>query len=158
MRNNGKTCEIAALSAAMIVLGIPLGCNTGPPKPADPAAAREALDRALGAWREGQSAESLKSGDPPIVVSDHVWNRGARLLKYQIEPGDRRAGADQSFQVVLWLQDDKSKGKAKERQEKTEYHVGTNSILTVVRPYLLDICPTAFNPLEKRGRTYVSEG
>ncbi|HZW35026.1 MAG TPA: hypothetical protein VFF52_30155 [Isosphaeraceae bacterium] len=122
------------MAVSMALLSQP-GCGEGPPKPADPAAAREALDRALTAWREGKPAESLKSDNPPIVVSDHVWSNGARLVKYQIEPGDRRAGTDQTFQVVLWLQDDKAKGKAKEKQEKTEYNVGTNPILTVVRPF-----------------------
>src|SRR5579883_2335380 len=114
MRNNGKTCEIAALPAAVFVLSLQPGGSTGPPRPADPVAAREALDRALGAWREGQSAESLTSGVSPIVVSDHVWHRETGLLKYQIEPAARRGGADQSFQVVLWLQDDKAQGTNKE--------------------------------------------
>ncbi len=135
MMNITKLREITMLSTAAIVLSVPSGCGSGPPKPADPAAAREALERALTAWKEGKSSESLKSENPPIVVSDHAWNNGTRLVKYEIEPGDRRAGADQSFQVILWLQDDKVKAKAKERQEKTAYNVGTNPILTVVRPF-----------------------
>jgi hypothetical protein len=130
---------MAILSFAAGVLSGPTGCGTGPPKPADPAAARAALERALTAWSEGKSAESLKDDDPPIVVSDHSWLNGARLLKYQIEPGDRRAGTDHNFQVVLWLEDDKTKAKGKdkggERREKTEYNVGTNPILTVIRPF-----------------------
>ena len=135
MMNIRKLLGIESLLAAAIALmGLP-GCGSGPPTPADPAAAREALERTLTAWKEGKSAESLQSENPPIVVSDHAWNNGARLVRYQIEPGDRRAGADQSFQVILWLQDDKIKARAKERQEKTAYNVGTNPILTVVRPF-----------------------
>jgi hypothetical protein len=137
--NIRRLLEIVGLSAAVIGLSVLPGCGSGPPKPADPAAAREALDRALTAWKEGRSAESLQSADPPIVVSDHTWSNGARLVKYEIAPGDRRAGADQSFQVVLWIEDSKAQGKGKdkgkERQEKTEYNVGTNPILTVVRPF-----------------------
>lgn len=133
----------ASLSAAVIAVLGPPGCGSGPPKPADPAAARQALERALTAWSEGKSVESLKDEDPPIVVSDHSWLNGAHLVKYQIEPGDRRAGTDHNFQVVLWLEDDKagakskskSKGKGGERREKTEYNVGTNPILTVIRPF-----------------------
>jgi hypothetical protein len=139
MMNRRRLFHMTSLSvAAIAVLGSP-GCGSGPPKPADPAAARAALERALTAWSEGKSVESLKDDDPPIVVSDHAWLNGARLVKYQIEPGDRRAGADQNFQVVLWLEDDKarakSKGKGGERREKTEYNVGTNPILTVIRPF-----------------------
>jgi hypothetical protein len=139
MMSMRRIFHMASLSAAAIALSGPMGCGSGPPKPADPAAARQALERALTAWSEGKSAESLKNDDPPIVVSDHGWTNGARLLKYEIEPGDRRAGADQCFQVVLWLEDDKAKAKGKsnagERREKTEYNVGTNPILTVVRPF-----------------------
>jgi hypothetical protein len=138
MMNRRGLLKLASLSAAIITGGLP-GCGSGPPKPADPATAREALEHALKAWTEGKSAESLKNDNPPIVVSDHAWTNGARLIRYEIEPGDRRAGADQNFQVVLWLQDDqaKAKGKAKggERQEKTQYNVGTAPILTVVRPF-----------------------
>jgi hypothetical protein len=136
MRNRTRPLKLAVLSAAIVAGGL-TGCGSGAPKPADPAAAREALERALTAWTEGKPAESLKNESPPIVVSDHGWTSGARLIKYQIEPGDRRAGADHNFQVVLWLQDDKAKAKGKsgERQEKTQYNVGTNPILTVVRPF-----------------------
>ena len=67
------------------------------------------------------------------MVSDHLWTNGSRLVKYQIEPGDRRAGADQIFRVVLWLENEKAKGK--EKEEKIEYTVGTNPILTVVRAF-----------------------
>jgi hypothetical protein len=141
--NIKRLLEIVSLSAVVIGLSVLPGCGSGPPKPADPAAAREALDRALTAWMEGKSAESLQSDNPPIVVSDHVWSNGARLIKYEIEAGGRRAGADQSFQVVLWIDDSKAKdqgkgkdkNKGKERKEKIEYNVGTNPILTVVRPF-----------------------
>jgi hypothetical protein len=135
MMNIRRLLKISGpLTVTIVLLGLS-GCGSGPPKPADPAAAREALERALTAWKEGKSSESLQNDNPPIVVSDHAWNGGARLVKYEIKPGDRRAGADQSFQVILWLQDDKVKGKAKERQEKAAYNVGTNPILTVVRPF-----------------------
>jgi hypothetical protein len=120
-----------------ITLSASPGCGSGPPRPADPAAARQALERALDAWIQGKQVESLKSENPPIVVSDHDWSSGARLVKYQIEPGDRRAGADHCFQVVLWLENDKTdpKRKGQEHKEKTEYNVGTDPILTVVRPF-----------------------
>jgi hypothetical protein len=143
--NIRRRLPIASVFAVMIGLSILPGCGSGPPKPADPVAAREALDRTLTAWKDGKTPESLKSDEPPIVVSDHAWSNGARLIKYQIEPGDRRAGADHSFQVMLWLDESKvdtkpknkgkDKSKGKDGEEKAEYYVGTNPILTVVRPF-----------------------
>jgi hypothetical protein len=133
MNSRRELLEIAGRSVAAIALAAITGCGSGPPAPADPAAARDALDRALGAWKDGKSAESLKETNPPIVVSDHSWTKGSRLVNYQIEPGDRREGADQVFRVVLWLENEKAKGK--DKQEKTEYTVGTNPILTVVRAF-----------------------
>jgi hypothetical protein len=126
---------LGLLTAASVALALP-GCGgAGPPAPAEPAVARKALERALAAWTEGKSAESLKSDNPPIVVSDQAWNSGARLLKYQIDPKDHQAGADQIFHVVLWLRDDNAKGNTKERRETADYNVGTNPTLTVVRGF-----------------------
>ena len=126
-----KLIEIVACSTATIAICTMAGCGSGPPAPAEPMAAREALDRALGAWKDGKSAESLKSDNPAIVVSDHLWNKGAPLIKYEIEKGDHRNGANQRFKVVLWFKDEKGK----EKKEKTEYDVGTDPVITVVRPF-----------------------
>ncbi len=123
------------VSAAAITLLASPGCGSGPPPPADPTAARAALERALAAWQEGKTAESLKSDRSPIVVSDRSWAQGERLLKYQIEPGDHQAGADHVFPVILWLDDQTAKSKTKEKRVSTEYNVGTNPILTVVRGF-----------------------
>ena len=106
-----------------------LRCRVG--RVSDGGPSREALDRALGAWKDGKSAESLKSDNPAIVVSDHLWNKGAPLIKYEIEKGDHRNGANQRFKVVLWFKDEKGK----EKKEKTEYDVGTDPVITVVRPF-----------------------
>jgi hypothetical protein len=133
MTRKSQFLGFAATSVAAIVLAAVTGCGSSSPRPADPAAARDALDRALTAWKDGKTSESLKETDPPIVVSDHLWKNGSRLMKYQIEPGDRSQGADQVFRVVLWLE--AQKAKSKEKQEKTEYRVGTNPILTVNRGF-----------------------
>jgi hypothetical protein len=133
--------QVLVMVGAMLAIWGPAGCGSGPPRPADPSMARQALERALSAWKEGKSADSLKGESPPIVVSDHAWRNGARLIKYEIAPGDRGAGADRSFQVVLWLEGQqsgprpRSKGKGTDRGEKVEYNVGTDPILTVVRPF-----------------------
>ena len=64
-----RLLAVAGLSAAACVSP---GCGSGPPRPADPVAAREALERTLAAWKEGKTPESLKDAEPPIVVSDHA--------------------------------------------------------------------------------------
>ena len=140
-----KPREIAGAMMAAMALSAASGCGAGPPTPADPAAARQALDRALTAWKEGRPVESLKNDSPPIVISDHAWTNGASLLRYEIEPGDRRIGSDQTFRVVLWLKGDrpqprsrtrgKAKGTSTDWREQVEYNVGTSPILTVVRPF-----------------------
>ena len=121
---------VAQLAAILFLTVIP-GCGSSSPQPADAASARDALERALTAWQAGKPVDSLKNDSPPIVVSDHVWNKGTQLVKYQVGKDQFRVGADQSFTVVLWVKDDRGK----EKKQTTQYYVGTNPILTVVRPF-----------------------
>ncbi len=118
------------LVSGILLSGIP-GCGSGALGPADAAGAQAALDRVLAAWKEGKPADSLKGDQPPIEVSDHQWRNGLRLVKYEIAKDSQRFGAEQKFEVVLWLQDEKGKPK----KETTQYVVGTNPKLTVIRGY-----------------------
>ena len=66
---------------------------------------------------------------------DPVWT----VLHGERRDTQRRNSRTLVLVSVLWLEDDKtkakSKGKGGERREKTEYNVGTNPILTVIRPF-----------------------
>ncbi len=114
-----------------ILLGLALagGCGTQPPRPPDLDVAREALEATLTAWQEGKAPESLRHRQPPIEVSDHQWAEGKRLVKYRIEGQDRPSGADHVFRVILWI----DTGRKKPSEELTEYSVGTDPGVRVIR-------------------------
>lgn len=126
-----KLVGCAGLLVVGIVASVVTGCGSTAALPADHDTARKALDRALAAWQEGKPPESLRDEQPPIVINDHVWSKGGRLVRYEVEGDGKLVGADQRFQVVLWLRGDKGKDK----KQMTEYNVGTNPILTVIRPF-----------------------
>ena len=105
------------------------GCGGGsPPRPADPDAAREALQTALDAWQRGDSPASLQGRRPPIHVVDHDWGAGLRLARFELG-ADTPSGADRWCPVRLWFPD--RRGKAVPRT--AAYRVGTHPALTVVR-------------------------
>ena len=115
----------AALTAAIVLLG----CGEGPPTPADPDEARRILEQTLAAWRDGQTAEELRSSRPPVVVSDHGWTPGRRLVSYRIASDPKQGGQGRIFDVVLQMED---RGK-RPRRQAARYCVGTSPVVTVVR-------------------------
>jgi hypothetical protein len=116
----------AGVMTALAVLG---GCGSGATPPADPDAARAALQSALDAWKRGDPPESLGNAQPPIQVSDWRWRSGAKLVRYEIEQRDRPVGADLRCPVQLWIEN--SRGKP--AREVAEYNVSTHPALTVSR-------------------------
>lgn len=106
------------------------GCGgTAAPTAADPAAAKQTLERALTSWQKGETVEAVKKANPSIDVSDMKWSKGAKLAKFEVELPSTPSGAQQKFRVNLWLTDDKGQ----EKKEIAQYEVGTNPINTVVR-------------------------
>jgi hypothetical protein len=118
---------LAVMMGALLSFGP--GCGSGPPRPADPVAAREALEVALAAWQAGRPPESLQDRQPRIDVSDHQWSQGVHLASHQIEDRDRASGADHLFHVALWLET----GRKKPEEVHTEYFVGTSPTLRIIR-------------------------
>jgi hypothetical protein len=108
--------------AAGLLLALAPGCGVSSSSSVDSALAREALDRALSAWRDGKSVESLKTMDPPLDAVDHQWQSGLRLVKYEVQDDRAPSGPSQSFRVTLWLKDARSK----ETKVVTQYDVATN--------------------------------
>lgn len=121
-----RTLSALLLSALTIVA---TGCGSRPPEPADPAAARTALTRALDAWQQGQSPDALKDGSPPLYVADHDWQSGGKLQKYKLDAKEAMHGASVRFGAQLSLRG--SDGKVAQKQ--VYYLVGTQPALTVVR-------------------------
>ena len=79
------------------------------------------FDRALSA-RDGKTAESLKTMDPPLDAADHQWKSGLKLVKYEVQDDRAPSGPSQSFRVTLWLKDACSK----DTKVVTQYDVATN--------------------------------
>lgn len=120
----GALCLIAGL----LFLG---GCgSTSAPVAADQDEAKKTLTQALDAWKRGEKPETLKSASPAITVADRRWESGNKLIKYELDGPSTPSGAQQAFRVKLWLTD----AKGKDIQDIAEYQVGTDPILTVVRP------------------------
>ncbi len=119
---------IALVAAGGLIVCVAPGCGARPSSSVDATAARQALDRTLTAWREGKAVDSLKSEDPPLEASDHQWTGGLNLVKYEVQYDHPPAGPGQSFRVILWLKDKRSK----QTKVVTQYDV-TTSPLRVVR-------------------------
>ena len=108
--------------ATGLVLSLAPGCGVSSLSSVDSGQARQALDRALSAWRDGKTAESLKTMDPPLDAADHQWKSGLKLVKYEVQDDRAPSGPSQSFRVTLWLKDARSK----DTKVVTQYDVATN--------------------------------
>jgi hypothetical protein len=113
---------IAAIVAGGFLLLIAPGCGGSSASSAGSGEARQTLDRALSAWREGKTLDSLKTTDPPLEAADHQWQSGLHLVKYEVENDRAPSGPSQSFRVTLWLKDARSKA----TKVVTQYDVATN--------------------------------
>lgn len=104
-----------------------LGCSAS--HRVQPDVAEKTLRTTLEAWKNGQAADSLQKGTPPIVVQDLDWVGGSKLVNFEILPGGKPVDANLYAQVKLTLLD--SKGSESERT--VTYVVGTSPVLTVFR-------------------------
>jgi hypothetical protein len=117
---------IRAAALGLLVLS---GCGEAAPTPPDAAEARATLEKALEAWRNGETIEAQKSASPAVVVADSKWERGDKLARFEIEEPPSPSGAQQKFRVKLWLVD----AKGKEKKDAAQYEVGTEPVRTVFR-------------------------
>src|SRR5512138_1389230 len=81
-----------------------VGCQqTSRDLPLDQDVARSACERALMAWQEGKAPADLK---PEIVVGDHDWKTGRKLVGFEMLPEDVfNDGTNLHIPVRLTLQD-----------------------------------------------------
>jgi hypothetical protein len=121
IRKFGAAVVLAALAAT--------GCGSPEvPPPVDPAEAVRHLDAALAAWKAGQPRESLAENDPPIVFTEPLWERGTRLLSYEVGPAELN-GRQARCTATLTLRD--PDGKQYER--KIGYQIDTTPRVVIVR-------------------------
>lgn len=79
------------------------GCSGGDPERYTPEAntARDALTAALQTWQNGQSAETVKSGDTTVNAVDARWRAGKKLESFEIV---REVAGEQQPTFVVRLQ------------------------------------------------------
>jgi hypothetical protein len=112
------------------VVALLAGCNGDrlPPE-ADPAQGRQALKTVLDSWVNGGKAEDLKAGKPPIHAFDPDWAAGYQLVKYEVDPTDRRVGVDLLLSVKLTVK----KGDDKPREKTVNFSVAIGQYTVVLR-------------------------
>jgi hypothetical protein len=103
------------------------GCGPRLPPPSDPKEARAALETALDTWKRGDAPDTLKQRTPPIQFADLDWDKGARLLKYEIASEERR-GVGMRVTVKMSLE---AKG-GQRRETTTVYTAETQPRIVIV--------------------------
>ena len=88
--------------------------------------AREACEKFLTAWKEGQQLEDLK---PDIIGGDFQWTSGLKLIGFEMLPNTHNDGANLHIPVRLTVQ----KAKGGEAQSEVMYTVSTSPLVTVFR-------------------------
>ena len=113
------------MSAALTGCG---GKNYDPPPAADPAVARAALEKSLGAWRSRVTpAEFLQAES--ITVADPDWGSGHRLIDFQLQPGEQALGTSIYWPVRLRVVG----ARGIEQWLDVTYIVSTNPIIHISR-------------------------
>jgi hypothetical protein len=114
----------------LLLLLVTAGCGTPLPQQADSAKARAALQSALDAWQKGDSAESLQTRSPAILVNDFSWDNKDRLAKYEIL-SEQSSGQSWKAKVLLTIQ----YANGAQMQHEADYTVDTSPSLVVVREF-----------------------
>ena len=99
------TCEGPRRLVALLLL-LAAGCSAASTDRFVPktAAARQALEAALKAWKDGQPAARIESHNPPIEVVDSKWRAGRKLASYEITGEDTNLEGHRRFTVKLTMQ------------------------------------------------------
>ncbi|MFO0890163.1 MAG: hypothetical protein U0790_13615 [Isosphaeraceae bacterium] len=124
--------SLGVLMAALAAIAIPSlpGCSSSGAHAVDESRAREALGAALDSWKRGEAPTSVAS----MTVQDADWERGAKLLDYEIQGDGQPRGANLSIRARLTLAGERAGSK---KLEKTvSYLVGTSPSVTVFRDML----------------------
>lgn len=122
---------VALLAVASVTFSA--GCSTREIRPpADAAAARATLSRALDAWKAGESHDQLRQAENAIYVGDEDWSRGRRLEAYEVIDEPVQEGGHWRVFVVLKLRE------GPERGQKVCYAVTPGSPASVIRSDFLD--------------------
>ncbi len=123
-----RISNIVLALATLLICGKLAGCSRPKPIQVDGEQAREALKTTLDAWKNKQSQESVRS-DSNITVQDLDWEKGWRLISYQIKGNGKEQDAQLRCPVELVLQDPKGT----EVRKAVHYLITTSPQVTVFR-------------------------
>jgi phage-related protein len=128
MRKVARLSGIHGFAVAAVV-GLLSGCGSGG-QVMDDESVRATLTRTLDAWVAGTPARDLEQAEPSVIVVDHQWSEGARLVDYDMVGAGSFDGQTLRAQVELQLLRPRERAAVK---TKAEYIVGTHPVITVVR-------------------------
>lgn len=119
--------KLATLYVGLItlVLVAQSGCQQGTPSYAlDSEIAHVSLEKALQAWVDGQTPADLQ---PEIIVGDVDWNKGKKLVSYEILIREETTdGSNLHIPVKR-----RFKSGSKVTDSKVAYIVGTSPVVTI---------------------------
>jgi hypothetical protein len=98
------------------------------PPETDPVKGRTTLRTVLDTWISGGNPNDLKNGSPAIVAYDPDWEEGHRLIRYEIDPANGRAGVDLLLIVTLTLT--RVDGKTQEKTVNFSVAIGAQTVVT----------------------------
>jgi hypothetical protein len=116
-----------ALAALLFIAGC--GQTSGAALTTDEELARQSLVTALDAWKSGKTPADLKNASPPVIVGDHDWKSGAKLVGYELPGEEFNDGANLHITADLDLENADA-GKSRQR---IVYIVGTDPAITIFR-------------------------
>lgn len=121
-----------ATCAVVSICLFAVGCSdeVEPPAPIDKADAQTAMNTALAAWKNGDSMESLRDGDPSILVSDEDWLAGAKLTDFKIGKVLNQDGS-QRYEVELSL----VSADGRKSKSAVAYIVSPGDVISVMREF-----------------------
>jgi hypothetical protein len=96
-----RQCPRWLTALPFLCLGCGIGGGGGAAVPAADVA-RDALEKSLAAWKNGQRPGTISGGDAPIQAVDFTWQAGSKLQSFEIvreEPSE----SERCFVVRLLL-------------------------------------------------------
>ncbi len=123
---NCPRCRTRTRLALLMLMAI-AGCSRSLPPPADSSRAHEALVKALDAWRDGGTVESLRTASPAIYFNEPRFKGATRLVEYRIE-SEWANGLSWFCEVALTLKTEE--GQTVEGQ--TGYCIDTDPAFVIV--------------------------
>lgn len=108
----GRLPRCCAAWAAVVLGALAIvGCGNSLPERPDPAQAKQALQTALDAWKNGESIEDLTKRTLPIYFNDPKATDGVQLKTYEFEGSPVFSGQSVRIVVKAILQRDQREGK-----------------------------------------------